>query len=130
MIRTPRSAATTLTEHRYRRVRKVTLVGSFADFALGVGKILIGIGSHSQALVADGLLLHLRQLPEQPPHRVIGNARGHRQQRDSKRNGRECLNAAMTIGMLMVGFFGAKVDPYQNRNIGRQIRKRMESVRQ
>ena len=55
MSSTPGHAATTLTDGRYRQVRKVTLVGSFVDFALGVGKILIGIGSHSQALVADGV---------------------------------------------------------------------------
>ena len=55
MSRTPTQAATTLSDDRYRQVREVTLVGSFADFVLGVGKIVIGLGAHSQALVADGI---------------------------------------------------------------------------
>lgn len=40
---------------RYREIRKVTLVGSFVDLALGVAKIMAGWLSHSQALVADGI---------------------------------------------------------------------------
>jgi cation diffusion facilitator family transporter len=40
---------------RYREVRKVTLIGSVVDLALGVAKILIGWLAHSQALVADGI---------------------------------------------------------------------------
>ena len=40
---------------RYYEVRKVTLIGSFVDFALGVIKILVGWLAHSQALVADGV---------------------------------------------------------------------------
>jgi len=40
---------------RYYEVRKVTLIGSVVDFALGVVKILAGLLAHSQALVADGI---------------------------------------------------------------------------
>ena len=40
---------------RYKEVRKVTLVGAFVDLVLGVVKIVIGLSSGSQALVADGV---------------------------------------------------------------------------
>ncbi len=40
---------------RYNEVRKVTLIGSVIDLALGVTKILVGWLAHSQALVADGV---------------------------------------------------------------------------
>ena len=40
---------------RYREVRKVTLIGSVIDLALGIAKILFGWLAHSQALIADGL---------------------------------------------------------------------------
>jgi cation diffusion facilitator family transporter len=39
---------------RYREIRKVTLIGSVLDLALGVVKILVGWLAHSQALIADG----------------------------------------------------------------------------
>jgi cation diffusion facilitator family transporter len=48
-------ADTTLTDARYRQVRNVTLAGSVIDLLLGVGKIVVGYGAHSQALVADGI---------------------------------------------------------------------------
>ncbi len=41
--------------HRYKEVRKVTLVGSLVDFLLGVAKIIVGWLAHSQALIADGV---------------------------------------------------------------------------
>jgi len=40
---------------RYREVRKVTLIGSVIDTLLGIAKIVVGVTSHSQALVADGI---------------------------------------------------------------------------
>jgi cation diffusion facilitator family transporter len=40
---------------RYREIRKVTLIGSFVDLALGVAKIIFGWLAHSQALIADGI---------------------------------------------------------------------------
>ncbi len=40
---------------RYREVRKVTLIGSVVDLALGVAKIAVGLAAHSQALLADGI---------------------------------------------------------------------------
>ena len=49
------AAEETLNNHRYREVRKVTLIGSLVDFLLGVVKILVGWLAHSQALVADGI---------------------------------------------------------------------------
>jgi hypothetical protein len=42
-------------ELRYKEIRKVTLIGSFFDLALGVGKILGGLLASSQALIADGI---------------------------------------------------------------------------
>jgi cation diffusion facilitator family transporter len=42
-------------ELRYREARKVTLVGSVVDLALGVAKIIVGVVGHSEALVADGV---------------------------------------------------------------------------
>jgi cation diffusion facilitator family transporter len=45
----------TVLEGRYRQVLRVTLVGSAVDLALGVGKIVGGWFSHSQALIADGV---------------------------------------------------------------------------
>ena len=40
---------------RYKDVRKVTLIGAVLDLFLGVIKIIVGISSGSQALVADGV---------------------------------------------------------------------------
>ncbi|HEB57694.1 MAG TPA: cation transporter [Gammaproteobacteria bacterium] len=40
---------------RYRDTLRVTLVGSVLDLLLGVGKILVGFFSQSQALIADGV---------------------------------------------------------------------------
>lgn len=42
-------------QQRYKKVRKVTLIGSAVDFFLGITKILIGWVAHSQALIADGI---------------------------------------------------------------------------
>jgi cation diffusion facilitator family transporter len=42
-------------DSRYREVRKVTLIGSVVDLLLGIVKVVIGVLSHSQALVADGI---------------------------------------------------------------------------
>lgn len=42
-------------QQRYREVRKVTLIGSVLDFALGIVKILVGWLANSQALIADGI---------------------------------------------------------------------------
>jgi len=42
-------------QQRYKDVRKVTLVGSAVDFALGVAKIVVGWLANSQALIADGI---------------------------------------------------------------------------
>lgn len=47
--------ATAGNTERYREIRKVTLVGSVVDFALGVAKIAFGLVAHSQALIADGI---------------------------------------------------------------------------
>lgn len=54
------SAAQDHSEERRRRerylvVRRVTVIGSVIDFALGAGKIVVGAAVHSQALIADGL---------------------------------------------------------------------------
>ena len=42
-------------QQRYKKVRKVTLIGSLVDFLLGITKILVGWVAHSQALIADGI---------------------------------------------------------------------------
>lgn len=42
-------------EQRYRKIRKVTLVGAVVDLLLGIAKIIVGSLVHSQALVADGI---------------------------------------------------------------------------
>lgn len=42
-------------EARYREMRKVTLIGSVIDLALGVLKIIFGWLASSQALIADGV---------------------------------------------------------------------------
>lgn len=42
-------------KQRYRKIRKVTLIGSAVDFLLGITKITVGWLVHSQALVADGI---------------------------------------------------------------------------
>lgn len=49
------SPHTTNTDERYRATVRVTLVGSVVDLALGVSKIMAGIASQSQALIADGV---------------------------------------------------------------------------
>lgn len=49
------TAEDTAQSTRYQEVRKVTLIGSVLDLALGVVKILVGWVAHSQALIADGL---------------------------------------------------------------------------
>ena len=40
---------------RSREIRKVTLVGSAVDLILGIAKIIGGVFSNSQALIADGV---------------------------------------------------------------------------
>jgi len=40
---------------RYREVSRITLIGAVVDLLLGIVKILVGISSHSQALIADGV---------------------------------------------------------------------------
>lgn len=47
--------ATAGNTERYREIRKVTLIGSVVDLALGVAKIVVGLIAHSQALIADGI---------------------------------------------------------------------------
>ena len=42
-------------QQRYKEVRKVTLIGSIIDLALGVVKIIVGWLANSQALIADGI---------------------------------------------------------------------------
>lgn len=42
-------------ELRYKEIRKVTLIGSFFDLTLGIGKIIGGVFASSQALIADGI---------------------------------------------------------------------------
>lgn len=42
-------------QSRYHEIRRVTLIGSWIDLALGVAKILFGWVANSQALVADGV---------------------------------------------------------------------------
>ncbi len=42
-------------DRRYREVRRVTVVGTWIDLALGAGKITAGWLAHSQALIADGV---------------------------------------------------------------------------
>ena len=42
-------------QQRYKKVRKVTLIGSAVDLLLGIIKILAGWFAHSQALIADGI---------------------------------------------------------------------------
>lgn len=42
-------------QQRYKKVRRVTLIGSAVDLILGVIKILAGWIAHSQALIADGI---------------------------------------------------------------------------
>jgi cation diffusion facilitator family transporter len=48
-------AENTQLSDRYREIRRVTLVGSAVDLALGIIKILVGIIGSSQALLADGI---------------------------------------------------------------------------
>lgn len=45
----------TTKQQRYKKVRKVTLIGSAIDLLLGITKILVGLIAHSQALIADGI---------------------------------------------------------------------------
>jgi cation diffusion facilitator family transporter len=40
---------------RYREIRKVTVIGSIVDLVLGVLKIVVGLLTSSQALIADGV---------------------------------------------------------------------------
>ncbi|GGO75760.1 cation transporter [Marinobacterium nitratireducens] len=42
-------------EQRQREARRVTLIGSALDAALGIAKIIVGLLAHSHALVADGI---------------------------------------------------------------------------
>lgn len=42
-------------QQRQREAQKVTLVGSLLDAILGIAKILVGVVSHSHALIADGV---------------------------------------------------------------------------
>ncbi|MBX3617306.1 cation diffusion facilitator family transporter [Nitrosomonas sp.] len=50
-----KTSVETISQQRYRDVRKVTLIGSLLDFVLGVAKILVGWLANSQALIADGI---------------------------------------------------------------------------
>lgn len=45
----------TASSERYATMRRVTLLGAVLDLVLGVAKILGGLWTHSQALVADGV---------------------------------------------------------------------------
>ena len=49
------TTATLTSKQRYKKIRKVTLIGSAVDFLLGITKITVGSLVHSQALVADGI---------------------------------------------------------------------------
>jgi len=40
---------------RYEVAKRVTLIGSVVDFALGVAKVVVGYMANSQALIADGI---------------------------------------------------------------------------
>lgn len=40
---------------RTKQIRNVTLIGSFINFVLTIGKILAGIVGHSSAMIADGI---------------------------------------------------------------------------
>ncbi|NIP72542.1 MAG: cation transporter [Gammaproteobacteria bacterium] len=42
-------------ERRYAEARKVTVVGAVVDLVLGLAKVVAGLTSHSQALIADGI---------------------------------------------------------------------------
>lgn len=44
-----------LSDERYKETRKVTIVGSIIDLALGIAKIVAGYIGNSQALIADGI---------------------------------------------------------------------------
>jgi len=44
-----------LNGERFQETRRVTLIGSFIDFTLGVAKIVVGYIGNSQALIADGI---------------------------------------------------------------------------
>jgi len=44
-----------LNDERYKEARKVTLVGSAVDLALGLAKVIVGYIGNSQALIADGI---------------------------------------------------------------------------
>ena len=48
-------SASASSSERYATMRRVTLVGAVLDLALGVTKILGGLWTHSQSLVADGV---------------------------------------------------------------------------
>lgn len=50
-----KTSVETMSQQRYRDVRKITLIGSLLDFALGAAKILVGWLANSQALIADGI---------------------------------------------------------------------------
>jgi len=50
-----KAATDAASKERYRAVMRVTLVGSFFDLLLGVGKILGGYIGNSTALIADGV---------------------------------------------------------------------------
>lgn len=43
------------TDNRIKQIKNVTLVGSFINFILTVGKIIAGIAGHSSAMIADGI---------------------------------------------------------------------------
>jgi cation diffusion facilitator family transporter len=40
--------------HRYREMKRITLIGAAVDLALGVAKIIVGKLAYSQSLIADG----------------------------------------------------------------------------
>ena len=45
----------TASGERYATMRRVTVLGGALDLVLGVAKILGGLWTHSQSLVADGV---------------------------------------------------------------------------
>jgi len=42
-------------DNRTKQIRNVTLIGSFVNFLLTIGKIIAGIVGHSSAMIADGI---------------------------------------------------------------------------
>lgn len=87
----------TTNDTRYREIRKVTLVGSVVDLALGVAKIFFGLVAHSQALVADGIHSLSDLLTD---FMVIFAAKhAHREADDSHPYGHGRIETLMTVGL-------------------------------